>query len=113
MIRRPPRSTLFPYTTLFRSKQDGTVTAASSSGINDGAAALLIMGRSQAVEGGGGRWQPLARVVATAVAGGHPSRVGLGPIPAPQKMPERGGASHQGTGPSELNEALPAPAVAA
>src|SRR5256885_5708600 len=67
MIRRPPRSTLFPYTTLFRSprlgttleavaklkpafKQDGTVTAASSSGINDGAAALLLTGKD-----GGGR----------------------------------------------------------
>src|SRR5881394_1811331 len=58
--------------------KDGTVTAASSSGINDGAAALLIMERSRAVEGGGGRWKPLARVVATAVAGVDPSCMGLG-----------------------------------
>src|SRR5436305_3522075 len=42
MIRRPPRSTLFPYTTLFRSKKDGLVTAGNASGINDGAASLLL-----------------------------------------------------------------------
>src|SRR5213078_2339737 len=72
-------------------RSDGTVTAASSSGINDWAAALLIMGRSKAVEGGGGRWQPLARVVATAVAGVDPSCMGLGPIPATQKVLKRAG----------------------
>src|SRR3989442_11121600 len=52
-------------------KQGGTVTAASSSGINDGAAALLVVGRSA------GR-KPLARIVATAVAGVDPSCMGLG-----------------------------------
>src|SRR2546426_7922186 len=64
MIRRPPRSTLFPYTTLFRSTgKDG---------------------------GGPGRLTPLARVVATAVAGVDPSCMGLGPIPATQKVLRRG-----------------------
>src|SRR2546429_9450642 len=60
-------------------KQDGTVTAASSSGINDGAAALLV---TREGAGGRGRPTPLARIVATAVAGVDPSCMGLGPIPA-------------------------------
>src|SRR2546426_3937042 len=64
MIRRPPRSTLFPYTTLFRS-------------------ALLLTGKDG---GGRGRLTPVARVVATAVAGVDPSCMGLGPIPATQKV---------------------------
>src|SRR5207302_9383840 len=73
-------------------RKDGTVTAASSSGINDGAAALLLVsGRSKAVEGGRGRSEPLARVVATAVAGVDPSCMGLGPIPATQKVLQRAG----------------------
>src|SRR5258707_4893817 len=53
-------------------KKDGTVTAATSSGINDGAAALLVSAQAK---------QPLARIVASAVAGVDPSRMGLGPIP--------------------------------
>jgi len=93
-------------------RSDGTVTAASSSGINDGAAALLIMGRSKAVEGGGGRWQPLARVVATAVAGVDPSCMGLGPIPATQKVLKRAGLSIEQIDLIELNEAFAAQAIA-
>src|SRR5439155_18526379 len=57
-------------------KKDGTVTAATSSGINDGAAALLI---------GANPNHPVARIIATAVAGVDPSCMGLGPIPATQK----------------------------
>jgi len=68
-------------------QKDGTVTAASSSGINDGAAALLVMGK-----GGKGGAEPLARVVATAVAGVDPSCMGLGPIPATQKVLKRAGS---------------------
>ncbi len=93
-------------------RSDGTVTAASSSGINDGAAALLIMGRSKAVEGGGGRWQPLARVVSTAVAGVDPSCMGLGPIPATQKVLKRAGLSIEQIDLIELNEAFAAQAIA-
>src|SRR5437867_4534225 len=60
-------------------KQDGTVTAASSSGINDGAAALLLTGKDG---GGQGTSTPLARVIATGVAGVDPTCMGLGPIPS-------------------------------
>ena len=89
--------------------KDGTATAASSSGINDGAAALLLTG-----EDGGGRrrLKPLARVVATAVAGVGPSCMGLGPIPATQKVLERTGLSIEQIDLIELNEAFAAQAIA-
>jgi len=93
-------------------KKDGTVTAASSSGINDGAAALVVMERARAVEGGGGRWQPLARVVATAVAGVDPSCMGLGPIPATQKVLKRAGLTLDQIDLIELNGAFAAQAIA-
>jgi 3-oxoadipyl-CoA thiolase len=90
-------------------KKDGTVTAASSSGINDGAAALLV-----ADEGGRGRAKagPLARIVATAVAGVDPSCMGLGPIPATQKALKRAGLSIKDIDLVELNEAFAAQAIA-
>jgi len=88
-------------------KKDGTVTAASSSGINDGAAALLVTG-----EGGRGRSKPLARIVATAVAGVDPSCMGLGPIPATQKALKRAGMSIKDIDLIELNEAFAAQAIA-
>ena len=93
-------------------KKDGTVTAASASGINDGAAALLVMERSRAVEGGGGRWKPLARIMATAVAGVDPSCMGLGPIPATHKALERAGITIDQIDLVELNEAFAAQAIA-
>jgi len=93
-------------------KRDGTVTAASSSGINDGAAALLVMERSRAAEGGGGRWKPLARIVATAVAGVDPTCMGLGPIPATQKALSRAGMTIDQIDLVELNEAFAAQAIA-
>ena len=86
-------------------QQDGTVTAASSSGINDGAAALLVMG-------GKGGIKPLARVVATAVAGVDPSCMGLGPVPATQKVLKRAGLTLDQIDLIELNEAFAAPAIA-
>ena len=86
-------------------KQGGTVTAASSSGINDGAAALLVMGGKGGVE-------PLARVVATAVAGVDPSCMGLGPIPATQKALTRAGLTIDQIDLIELNEAFAAQAIA-
>jgi len=86
-------------------KKDGTVTAATSSGINDGAAALLVMG-------GKGGTAPLARVVATAVAGVDPSCMGLGPIPATQKVLKRAGMTIDQIDLIELNEAFAAQAIA-
>ena len=90
-------------------KQDGTVTAASSSGINDGAAALLLTGKDG---GGQGTSTPLARVIATAVAGVDPSCMGLGPIPATQKVLKRAGLSIGQIDLVELNEAFAAQTIA-
>ena len=86
-------------------RSDGTVTAASSSGINDGAAALLVAGRSEAPK-------PLARIVASAVAGVDPSCMGLGPIPATRKVLERAGLTLDQMDLVELNEAFAAQAIA-
>src|SRR5207245_3014313 len=82
-------------------RKGGTVTAASSSGINDGAAALLLTGKDG---GGRGRLTPVARVVATAVAGVDPSCMGLGPIPATQKVLQRAGLTIDQIDLVELNE---------
>ena len=84
-------------------QKDGTVTAASSSGINDGAAALLVTARQT---------KPLARIVATAVAGVDPSCMGLGPIPATQKVLKRAGLTIDQIDMIELNEAFAAQAIA-
>ena len=84
-------------------QKDGTVTAASSSGINDGAAALLVTARQT---------KPLARIVATAVAGVDPSCMGLGPIPATQKVLKRAGLTIDQIDLIELNEAFAAQAIA-
>lgn len=89
-------------------KKDGTVTAASSSGINDGAAALLV-GRADGRSGG---QPPLARIVTTAVAGVDPSCMGLGPIPATQKALQRAGLTIEQIDLVELNEAFAAQAIA-
>jgi len=89
--------------------RDGTVTAASSSGINDGAAALLIASERGAREHG---LTPLARVVASAVAGVDPSVMGLGPIPATRLVLARAGLRTQDLSLVELNEAFAAQALA-
>jgi len=91
-------------------KRDGTVTAASSSGINDGAAALLVTGGQ--ADGRTGGLKPLARIVATAVAGVDPSCMGLGPIPATQKALNRAGMTIDQIDLVELNEAFAAQAIA-
>jgi 3-oxoadipyl-CoA thiolase len=90
-------------------KQGGTVTAGSSSGINDGAAALLVMERQAAKASG---YRPLARVVASAVAGVDPEVMGLGPIPAARKAAERAGIAIEDLDLIELNEAFAAQALA-
>ena len=84
-------------------KKDGTVTAATSSGINDGAAALLVTSHAE---------KPLARIVASAVAGVDPSCMGLGPIPATQKALKRAGLRIDQIDLIELNEAFAAQAIA-
>ena len=84
-------------------RKDGTVTAASSSGINDGSAALLVTARAD---------KPLARIVATAVAGVDPSVMGLGPIPATRKALQRAGLTIDQIDLVELNEAFAAQAIA-
>jgi 3-oxoadipyl-CoA thiolase len=89
-------------------RKDGTVTAGSSSGINDGAAALLV-GRSDGRTVG---LKPLARVVATAVAGVDPSCMGLGPIPATHKALTRAKLAIDDIDLVELNEAFAAQAIA-
>lgn len=88
---------------------NGTVTAGSSSGINDGAAALSVAS-SQAMSVS--RLEPLARVVATAVAGVDPSCMGLGPIPATKKALDRAGLTVADLDLVELNEAFAAQAIA-
>jgi 3-oxoadipyl-CoA thiolase len=89
--------------------KDGTVTAASASGINDGAAALAVASARAAQELG---LQPLARVVASAVAGVDPSVMGLGPIPATRKALARAGITVADLDLVELNEAFAAQAIA-
>jgi len=84
-------------------QKDGTVTAATSSGINDGAAALLVTAQAQ---------HPLARIVTTAVAGVDPSCMGLGPIPATKKALARAGLTIDQIDLVELNEAFAAQAIA-
>jgi acetyl-CoA acetyltransferase family protein len=84
-------------------KEGGTVTAGNASGLNDGAAALLIMSAETADELG---LKPMARVVASAAAGVAPRTMGLGPVPATQKALERAGLDLSDIGLIELNEAF-------
>jgi 3-oxoadipyl-CoA thiolase len=81
----------------------GTVTAGNSSGINDGAAALVIASEEKARALGA---EPLARFVGSAVAGVDPRVMGIGPIPAVRKLLERAGVSIEDLDLVELNEAF-------
>ncbi len=87
----------------------GTVTAATSSGINDGAAALSVAGARALADL---KLEPMARIVATAVAGVDPSCMGLGPIPATRKALERAGLRASQLDLVELNEAFAVQAIA-
>jgi 3-oxoadipyl-CoA thiolase len=89
--------------------KDGTVTAGNSSGINDGAAALLVTTPERAHSFG---LQPLARVVSTAVAGVQPDEMGLGPIPASRKVLARAGLEVSRMDVVELNEAFASQVIA-
>lgn len=88
---------------------DGTVTAANSSGINDGAAALVLMSETQATRRG---LTPLARITSWAHAGVDPQVMGLGPIPASRKALERAGWSVNDVDLWEINEAFAAQSLA-
>lgn len=84
-------------------KKNGTVTAGNSSGINDGAAALLIMEEKFALDNG---YQPLAEIVHSAVAGVHPSLLGTGPIPASLRALEKANISKDKIDLWEISEAF-------
>lgn len=89
--------------------KDGTVTAGNSSGINDGAAALLLTSE-EAVKKYGLR--PLARIVSMGVAGVDPAIMGIGPVPATQKALQRAGLKISDMGLVELNEAFASQSIA-
>jgi 3-oxoadipyl-CoA thiolase len=89
-------------------KQGGSVTAGNSSGINDGAAALLVVSAERGRELG---LEPMARVVASAVAGVEPHRMGIGPVPATRKALKRAGWNVADLDLVELNEAFAAQAI--
>ena len=84
-------------------RKDGSVTAGNSAGINDGAAALVMMAQGRAQKLG---LHPRARIVASAVAGVDPAYMGLGPIPATRKVLQRAGLSIKDMDLVELNEAF-------
>jgi len=91
-------------------KQNGTVTAGNSSGINDGAAAVLLASEAGLARLAAGR-RPLARFVASAVAGVEPKLMGLGPIPASARALARAGITAADLDLIELNEAFAAQAI--
>ncbi len=87
----------------------GTVTAGNSSPLNDGAAALLVMSEGRAKALG---LKPIARILATAVAGVDPAVMGTGPVPATKKALKRAGMTLKDIDVIELNEAFAAQALA-
>ena len=90
-------------------REGGSVTAGNSSGINDGAAGVILMSADEAKRRGA---RPIARIVTSAVAGVDPNCMGLGPIPATQKALSRAGLRVDDLDLIELNEAFAAQALA-
>ena len=90
-------------------KKDGTVTAGNASGINDGAAALVIATAKKAKALGA---RPLARILAYVTTGVDPKVMGIGPVPAVRKVLERAGLKTSDIDLFELNEAFAAQSVA-
>ena len=84
-------------------RKDGTVTAGNSSGLNDGAAALLLMSEERANELG---YKPLARIITSAAAGVAPKVMGIGPVYATRKALSRANLKIEDIGLVELNEAF-------
>ena len=93
----------------FTKDPDGTVTAGNASGVNDGAAALLLMEEERARELG---FEPLALVGSSASAGVESAYMGIGPVPAVRKVLERSGLAIDQVDLVELNEAFAAQSVA-
>jgi 3-oxoadipyl-CoA thiolase len=93
----------------FRTDGKGSVTAGNSSGLNDGAAALLVGSERAARELGA---EPMARIVATAVVGVEPRCMGIGPVPATRRVLARAGIELDEVGVIELNEAFAAQVLA-
>ncbi|HSY94666.1 MAG TPA: acetyl-CoA C-acyltransferase, partial [Steroidobacteraceae bacterium] len=89
--------------------KDGTVTAGNASGINDGAAAVVMMSARRASELG---LKPLASIRAYSSAGVDPKLMGLGPVPASQLCLNKAGWTHQDLDLMEINEAFAAQAIA-
>jgi len=92
----------------FRKDNSGSVTAGNSSGINDGAAAVVVMSESRARETG---LRPMVRMRSSAVAGVDPATMGLGPVPASRLALARAGLSVSDMDLVELNEAFAAQAL--
>ena len=90
-------------------KKDGTVTPGNSSGINDGAAAVLLMGKQKAESLD---IKPIARILGSATAGVHPNYMGIGPVYATRKLLSRLGMTMDDFGVVELNEAFAAQVLA-
>jgi 3-oxoadipyl-CoA thiolase len=90
-------------------RKDGTVTAGNSSGINDGAAALVLMSETKAQDLG---LKPIAKVIGSATAGVHPSYMGIGPVYATKRLLSRLGMGMDEFGIVELNEAFAAQVLA-
>ncbi len=89
--------------------KDGTVTAGNSSGINDGAAAMLLASEEAVKKYG---LEPMAKIVSMAVAGVDPAIMGIGPVPATRKALERAGLTIQDMDLVELNEAFASQSIA-
>lgn len=90
-------------------KEGGSVTAGNSSGINDGAAAALLMSEAKTKQI---NLKPLARVVSVAIAGVDPAYMGVGPVPAVKKALQRAGLRMNDIGLIELNEAFASQSLA-
>ncbi len=86
-------------------KKDGTVTAGNASGLNDGAAAMVIMSAEKAAQMGK---KPMARIAANAIAGCEPHLMGFGPVPAVQKLLKKTGMKLDDIDIFEVNEAFAA-----
>jgi len=108
---RPRRDTTFESLARLKPafRKDGSVTAGNSSGLNDGAAALLVMSTEKAVELG---MKPMARVLSSAAAGVPPRIMGIGPVGAARKAVARAGLTIDQLGLVELNEAFAVQALA-
>ncbi len=107
----PPRETSMEKLARLRPafEKDGTVTAGNASGINDGAAAMLLAGEEAVARY---ELQPMAKIVSMAVAGVDPAIMGIGPVPATRKALQRAGLSVHDLDLIELNEAFASQSIA-